>query len=180
MGPYGTQQDRSDDPACEAHEWDASELGADDSFASPDGLDARLERADVIDPDGTEHHGDLVSGMGEIDENVPSEANFAETMSIVEAQEIIQVTANSAAFSGLDNGAAQPGEGSTPEHGKAPGSGSASGKPKQATPNSGDRPCRGSLAATIFEAGDEATTRQGQAGGGEDGRRQAERGELFA
>jgi hypothetical protein len=65
--------------------------------------------------------------MGEIDENAPSEANFDETMSIVEAQESIQVTANSAALSGLDNGAAQPGEGSTPERTKARGSASERG-----------------------------------------------------
>ena len=97
------------------------------STGSGDGQDDRLERADVIDPDGVEKHGDEMSGMGEIGENAPSEANFDETMSIVEAQESIQVTANSGALSGLDNGAAQPGEDSTPEQGKAPGSASESG-----------------------------------------------------
>ena len=71
-----------------------------------------------------------MSGMGEIGENAPNEANFDETMSIVEAQESIQVTANSGALSGLDNGAAQPGEGSTPEQGKAQGSASESGNPE--------------------------------------------------
>ena len=40
------------------HERDGSELGADDSFGSGDGQDDRLERADVIDPDGVEQHGD--------------------------------------------------------------------------------------------------------------------------
>jgi len=45
-----------------------------------------------------------MSAAGEIDENAPSEANFDETMSIVEAPESIQVTPNSGALSGLDNG----------------------------------------------------------------------------
>jgi hypothetical protein len=76
----------------------------------------------VIDPDGVEKDGDESGGMGQIGANAPSEANFAETMSIVEAHESIQVTANSGALAGLDNGAAQPGEGSTAEQGKAPGS----------------------------------------------------------
>jgi len=40
-------------------------------------------------------------------EDAPSEANFAETMSIAEAQEFIQVTADSGALSRLDNGATQ-------------------------------------------------------------------------
>jgi len=70
-------------------------------------------------------------------------------MSIVEAQEFIQVTANSGALSGLDNGAAQPEEDSTPEQGKAQGSGSESGNPKPWTPDSSDRACRGSLSATV-------------------------------
>jgi len=39
--------------------------------------------------------------------NAPSEANFDETTSTVEAQESIQVTANSSALSRLDNGAIQ-------------------------------------------------------------------------
>jgi len=39
--------------------------------------------------------------------NAPSEANFDETTSTVEAQESIQVTANSSALSRLDNGADQ-------------------------------------------------------------------------
>ncbi len=60
--------------------------GADDSFESGDGRDDRLERADLIDPNGVEQHGDLVNGTGAIDENAPSEANFAETVSTVEAQ----------------------------------------------------------------------------------------------
>ena len=47
--------------------------------------------------------------MGEIGENAPNEANFDETMSIVEPQESIQVTANSGALSGLDKGLAEPG-----------------------------------------------------------------------
>jgi hypothetical protein len=67
------------------------------------------------------------SGMGEIGENAPSEANFDETMSIVEAQESIQVTANSGDLPGLDNGAAQPEEDSTPEQRKAPESASERG-----------------------------------------------------
>jgi len=40
-------------------------------------------------------------------QNAPSEANFDDTVSIVEAREFIQVTANSDALSRLDNGAAQ-------------------------------------------------------------------------
>jgi len=133
----------------EAHQRDGSELGADDSFASGDRLDNRFARADAIDPDGVEQHGDELNWASEIDENTPSEANFAETMSIVEAQELIQVTANSGAVSGLDNGAAQSWEGSTPEQGKAPGSGSESGDPKPRTPDSRDRAWRESLPATV-------------------------------
>jgi len=59
------------------------------------------------------------SGVGESGEDAPSEANFAETMTIAEAQEAIQVTANSAALSRLDKRVAQPAEGSAPEEGKA-------------------------------------------------------------
>jgi hypothetical protein len=104
---------------------------------------------DAIDPDGAEQHGHLMNGMGEIDENAPNEANCGETASIVETQESIQVTANSGALSGLDNGAAQPREDSTPEQAIAPGSGSDSGNPEPQTPNSSDRACRGSLPATV-------------------------------
>jgi hypothetical protein len=219
VGRHGTQQDRSEDSGREPHERDGSELGADDSFGSGNGLDDRLERADVIDPDGVEQHGDLLSGTGAIGENAPSEetlartpgdlvptllrgngspgrsavcgprrrraskigrshagaweraspaltelpsdgnpvllrqtpneANFDETMSIVEAQEPIQVTADSGALSGLDNGAAQSGEGSTPEQGKAPGSGSESGNPEPQTPDSRDQARRGNLPTTV-------------------------------
>jgi len=80
-----TLLERSEDRGCEAHERDASELRADESFGPGYGLADRRERADVIDPDGVEQHGDLMSGMGEIGENAPSEANFDETMSIMEA-----------------------------------------------------------------------------------------------
>jgi len=148
MGPYGTQLDRSEDRGREAHESDRSELGADDSFGSGDGQGDRVERADVIDPDSVEQHGDHTSGMGEIGENAPSEANSDETTGIVEAQESIQVTANSGARSALDKGMAQPREASTPDHGTAPGSGSESGSPKPRTPDSSNRACRGSLPAT--------------------------------
>jgi len=48
-----------------------------------------LERADAIDPDGVARQGDLMSGMGEIGENAPSEANFNETMNIMEPHEPI-------------------------------------------------------------------------------------------
>jgi len=147
-GPYGTQPGWSEDRGREAHERDGSEFGAHDSFGSRDGQGDRLERADVIDPDGVEQHGDLTSGIGEICENAPSEANSDETMSIVEAQGFIQVTANSGALPRLDNGAAQPEEGSTPEQGKAPGPGSESGNPKPQTPDPRDRACGGSLPAT--------------------------------
>jgi len=81
--------------------------------------------------------------------DAPSEANFDETMSIVQAQESIQVTANSGAPAGLDNGAAQPEEASAPEQGKAQASASESGNPKPRTPDSSDRACRGSLPATV-------------------------------
>jgi hypothetical protein len=89
--------------------------------------------------------------MGEIGENAASEANFDETMSIVEAQALIQVTANYGALPGLDNGVAQPGEGSTPEQGKAPGSASESGGPQPQTPDSSDRAYRGSSPVTVSE-----------------------------
>ncbi len=149
VGPYGTQPDRSEDRGSAAHEWDASELRVDESFGSGDCLDDRLERAEVIERDGMEETGDEMNGTSEIDENAPNEANFYETMSIVEAQEPIQVTADSGALSGLDNGADQPEEGSTPEQGKAPGSGSRSGDPDQETPDLSDRACAGSLPATV-------------------------------
>ncbi len=87
---------------------DVEELGADDLFGSGDGRDDRLERADVIDPNGVEQHGHERNGIGEIGKDAPSEANFDQTMSSVEAQESIQVTANSGPPSGLDNGVAQP------------------------------------------------------------------------
>ncbi len=47
-------------------------------------------------------HADELSGTGEIGENVANEANFAESISIVETQHPIQVTANSGARSRLD------------------------------------------------------------------------------
>jgi len=144
-----TQPGRSEDTRREAHVRDGSELGAHDSFGPGDGQGDRLERPDVIDPDGVEQHGDERGEMGEIGENAPSEANFEETISIVEAQEAIQVTANTGALSGLDNGVAQPGNGSTQEHGKAPGSGSASGNPEPQTPDSSDRACRESSPANV-------------------------------
>jgi hypothetical protein len=102
----------------------------------------------VIDPDGVERHGDELSGTGEIGENAPNEANFDETMSIVEVQESIHFTANSGAVSGLDNRAAQPEEESTPERPKPPGSGSESGNPEPQAPDSSDRAWKGSLPAT--------------------------------
>jgi len=72
-------------------------------------------------------------------------------MRIEEAQELIHVTANSGALSGLDNGVAQPGDGSTQEHGKAPGSGSASGNLEPQTPDSSERACRESSPANVSE-----------------------------
>jgi len=160
LGRYGTEQDRSEDRGHEAHERAGSELWADDSFGSGDGLDDRFERADVIDPDGVEQHGDLMNGMGAIGENAPSEANFDETMSIVETQESIQVTAISGALSGLDNGAAQPAEDSTPEPGKAQGSGSANGNPKSRMPDSNNQDCRGSLVATASKRNERRLRRE--------------------
>ena len=149
MGPYGTQPDWSEDAGREAHEGDASDLGADDSFGSGDRQDDRLERADTIDPEGVEQPGDERNGIGEIGENAPNEANFAETMSSVETQEPAQVTANSAALSGLDNGVDQTREGKTPEQGKVPGSASENGNPEPQTPDSSDRACTESLPATV-------------------------------
>jgi len=149
VGPYGTQPGWSEDRRREAHEGDGSVFGTHDSFGSGDGLDDRLERADVIDPDGAEQHGDLTSGMGEIGENAPSEANSGETMSIVEAQEHIQVTADSGALAGLDNAVDQPGEASMPEPGKAAASGPESGNPKPHTPDPSDRACRERMPATV-------------------------------
>jgi len=127
------------------------ELGAHDSIGSGDVLDDPLERPDVIDPDGVEHDGDECGETGEIGENAPNEPNFDETMSIEEPQEAIQVTANSGTPSRLDNGAAQPGDGSTREDGKAPGSGSASGDPEPQMPDSSDRTCGKSSPATVSE-----------------------------
>jgi hypothetical protein len=69
-------------------------------------------------------------------------------MIIAEPQESIQVTANSGALAGLDNGAAQPGEDSTPEHGKAPGSPSENGDPQHEAPDSSDRACSGGFPPT--------------------------------
>jgi len=63
----------------------------------------------MIDPDGLEQAGDEMSWMGEIGENAPNEANFAETMSIVEAQDSIQVTATSGDLLGLDTWVVQRG-----------------------------------------------------------------------
>jgi len=151
MGPYETQLDRSADRGREAHKRDGSEFGAHDSSGWGDGPDDRLERADVIDPDGAEQHAAHMSEMGEIGGNAPSEANSDETMSIVEAQESIQVTADFGALSGLDKGADQPEEDSTPEEGKAAGSPSDSGNLEPQTADSSDRACRGSSPATVSQ-----------------------------
>jgi len=64
----------------------------------------------VIDRDGVQEHGPHTGGMGELGENAPSEANFGDSGSIVEAQESIQVTPNSSALPGLDSEADQPEE----------------------------------------------------------------------
>jgi len=66
------QLNRSEDRGCEAHESDGSELGADDSFRSGDGQDDRFERADVIDSDDAEQHGDLRGETAEIGEDAES------------------------------------------------------------------------------------------------------------
>jgi len=156
------QLNRSDDRGREAHARDDSEFVAHDLFRSGDGQGDHLGRADVIDPDGVEQHGDLTNGMGEIGENAPSEANCDQTMSIVEPQESIQVTTNSGALAGLDNGAAQPEEGRTPELGKAPGSGSVTGNPQPRTPDSSDRACGGSLPAAVSQQKESELTRVAQ------------------
>jgi hypothetical protein len=59
----------------------------------------RLERAEMIDPHSVQQDGDEMSGTGEIGVNAPNEANFAESTSIVETQDSIQVTPNSGARS---------------------------------------------------------------------------------
>jgi hypothetical protein len=74
-----------------------------------------------------------------------------ETMSIVEPQESIQVTANSGALSGLDNGATQPGEDSTPEQGKPPRSPFESGKPTPQMSDSSDRTCSERVPMAVSE-----------------------------
>jgi len=181
VGAYGTQPGWSEDRGREAHQRDASEFGARDSFGSGDGLDDHLGRADVVDPDGVEQRGAHMSESGEIGEKAPSEANFDETMSIVEAQGSIQVTANSGALSRLDNGVDQPAEGSTPEHGKAQEAGSESGNPKPQTPHSSDRACGGTLPATVSEREESQLRDEDERRAIERmGRREAESGELFA
>jgi len=57
---------------------------------------------------------------GQVTVNCANEANFAETMSVVEAQEPIQVTADSGALWGLDKGVALPGEGPHAGTGRGP------------------------------------------------------------
>jgi hypothetical protein len=106
-GRHSTRPEWSEYTRREAHEKDGRDLGARGSFGSGDGQDDRLDRSDVIDRDGVEPHGDEITGMGEIGDNAPSEANFDQTMSIVEPQDPIQVTANPGALSGLDNATAQ-------------------------------------------------------------------------
>jgi len=101
------QLKRPEDRGREAHERDGSEFAAHDSFGSGGGQGDRLERADVIDRDGVEQHGAHTGETVGISENAPSEANFDEALSIVEAQAPIQVKANSSALSRLDNGATQ-------------------------------------------------------------------------
>ena len=151
MGRHATRPEWSEYRGRGAHETDGRDLGAHGSFGSGEGQDDHLERGDTIDPDGVEQHGDLMNGMGEIDENAPSEANFDEATSIVEPQGPIEVTANSGARAGLDNGAAQPGEDSTPEHGRAPGSASARGNPTPQIPDSSARACSESVPMTVSE-----------------------------
>jgi hypothetical protein len=145
---HGSQGDRSEDRGREAYERDGSEVGAHASFGSGDGPADGLERRDVIDPDGMEPHADAISGMGEIGDDATSEANFDETMSILEPQESIEVTANSGALARLDNSVAQPAEGSTPEHRNAPGSASESGDPNPQPPDLSDRACSGGFPPT--------------------------------
>jgi hypothetical protein len=125
-----TLHERSEGPGRADQESDGPELAAPDSFESGAGQDDRPERADAIDRDGVEQHRDQTSGMGKIDENATNEANSDESNSSLEVQESIQLTPNSGALLGLDNGAAQPGECGTPEPGKAQGPGSESGNPE--------------------------------------------------
>jgi hypothetical protein len=138
VGGHGNQVDWSEGRGREAHERDGRDLMVGDSFGSGDSQDDRLERGDLIGRDGVEPHEDEVSGMGEIAENASNEANVDETMIIAEPQESIQVTANSGALPGLDNSVPEPAEGSRPERGTAPGSGSESSSPQHEAPDSSD------------------------------------------
>jgi hypothetical protein len=175
LGRHATRPEWSEYTRREANERDGWDLGAHGAFGSRDGHDDRLDRSDVIDPDGVQPHGDEISRMGEIGENAASEANFDETMSIVEPQELIQVTANSGAPPALDNSVAQPAEASTPERGTALGSGSESSSPQHEAPDSSDPTCSGSVLATDSKS-EERRLRleRGEAGGGEDRRREAD------
>jgi hypothetical protein len=69
----------------------------------------------MIDPHSVQQDGDEMSGMGEIGENAPDEANFAESTSIVETQDSISSYGKfRRSFADLTRGVAQRGEGSTP------------------------------------------------------------------
>ncbi len=169
VGPDGIQPHRSDDAGRAAYEADRSALGDHDSFGPVDGQGDRPERADVIDPDRVVPHEDRISRTGEIGEDAPNEPNFDESMSSVEPQESIQVTANLGALSGLDNGVDEPAEGGTPEGGEAPRSGSESagallgaglrapeGSPPSGRPKVSTSPTRQSNIARSLGSGSES------------------------
>jgi hypothetical protein len=151
VGGHAARPEWSEYTRREAHERDGWDLRAHGSFGSGDGQDDGLERGDVIDPDGVEPHRDEVSGMGEIGEDAPNEANLDEAMSIVEPQESIHVTANLGALPGLDNAAAQLNDLARFREGEPPGepvSTAARTEPRlpgvpvsSAVPREGEPPC---------------------------------------
>ncbi len=101
--PRAFPDERSQGPRRADHESNGSKLAALDPFGSGDGHDDRSERADAIDSDSVQQHRDDMIAIAEIDENATNEANFAETIRSTEVQESIQLTADSAALSELDN-----------------------------------------------------------------------------
>jgi len=57
-----------------------------------------------------EMYEDVMTGRPEIRENATSEADFDRSISTLEAQALVEITANSGVLSGLDNVAVQPRE----------------------------------------------------------------------
>ncbi len=95
--------ERSDDGRREVQARNRSDHRADHSSGMGNGQDGRLEQTSLIDTNGIQVHTDELTDPGEISQNATNEANFDETMSVIEAQEPVHVTANSGELSGLDN-----------------------------------------------------------------------------